>query len=274
MSVTANGPLPCEGPTRDFYCRVLLALDAATVPYLMGGAYALQLYAGIQPHTKDLDLFIRREHLDLLREAVTAAGCPCEVTFPHWLAKVFSDGDAFVDVIFSSGNGLCVVDDGWFEHARYGTVAGRSVRLCPPEEMIWSKAFVMERERFDGADIAHFLRHWAGKLDWERLLERFGPHGRVLLCHVVLFGYVYPDLRSTVPDWVLQELIARVQQEQNQQPSADMTCFGTMLSREQYLPDIRSWGYSDARLAPLGTMSPIDVAQWTDAIEERKGKRD
>ena len=25
--------------------------------------------------------------------------------------------------------------------------------------MIWSKAFIMERERFDGADVAHLLLH-------------------------------------------------------------------------------------------------------------------
>ena len=30
--------------------------------------------------------------------------------------------------------------------------------LIPAEEMIWSKAFIMERERYDGADVAHILR--------------------------------------------------------------------------------------------------------------------
>jgi hypothetical protein len=44
------------------------------------------------------------------------------------------------------------VDDLWFAHATPGDVLGIPVRLCPPEEMIWSKAFIMERERYDGAD--------------------------------------------------------------------------------------------------------------------------
>jgi hypothetical protein len=56
------------------------------------------------------------------------------------------------------------------------TAAGLSMRLwarydvpvifCPPEEMIWSKAFVMERERYDGADarilFVRARRVWTG----------------------------------------------------------------------------------------------------------------
>jgi hypothetical protein len=43
--------------------------------------------------------------------------------------------------------------------------------------MIWSKAFIMERERFDGADVMHLIHENANRLDWNRLLERFGQHG-------------------------------------------------------------------------------------------------
>jgi hypothetical protein len=45
-------------------------------------------------------------------------------------------------------------------------VLGVPVRLCPPEEIIWSKAFIMERERYDGADISHLIRACQGRLDW------------------------------------------------------------------------------------------------------------
>ena len=55
------------------------------------------------------------------------------------------------------------------------------VKLVPAEEMIWSKSFIMERERFDGADVAHVLYCRAADLDWERLLRRVRRHGwRVL----------------------------------------------------------------------------------------------
>jgi hypothetical protein len=47
---------------------------------------------------------------------------------------------------------------------------------------------------------------------------------------------------------------------------------GTLLSREQYLPDVSARGYRDSRTTPLSTMEPEDVAAWTEAIEARDGK--
>ena len=42
--------------------------------------------------------------------------------------------------------------------------------LLAPEKIILTKAFVMERERYDGADIAHLLLHcariWTGNTSW------------------------------------------------------------------------------------------------------------
>ena len=87
------------------------------------------------------------------------------------------------------------------------------VRLSPAEEMIWSKAFIQERERFDGADVLHLLRETGPSLDWPRLLMRFGDHWRVLLSHLILFGFVYPDKRQNVPAWVMDELIAAAERE-------------------------------------------------------------
>ena len=83
------------------------------------------------------------------------------MAFHHWLAKAHH-GDKFIDVIFNSGNGVAEVDDEWFAHAVDEEVLGAPVKLVPAEEMIWSKAMIMERERYDGADVAHLLRHCSG----------------------------------------------------------------------------------------------------------------
>src|SRR5258708_27357323 len=85
---------------------------------------------------------------------LNASGCVSELTFPHWIGKA-TCAHALVDVIFSSGNGVSLVDDDWFRYSTMGHVFEVPVRLCPPEEVIWSKAFVTERERYDGADIMH-----------------------------------------------------------------------------------------------------------------------
>ena len=98
-------------------------------------------------------------------------------------------------MIYCSGNGVAEVDDEWFSFAADGEILGVPVRLCPAEEMIWSKAYVQERERFDGADIAHLIRCRGKSMDWDRLLRRFGDHWRVLFSHLVLFGFIYPGDR-------------------------------------------------------------------------------
>ena len=52
-------PVGLNPRTRDFYVRTLAVLNESGVPFLVGGAYALARYAGIERHTKDLDIFIQ-----------------------------------------------------------------------------------------------------------------------------------------------------------------------------------------------------------------------
>ena len=46
-------------------------------------------------------------------------------------------------------------------------------------------------------------------------------------------------------------------------------CYGTLLSREQYLYDITDLNYADARIPPVGRMTPHDIEIWQAAIGER-----
>jgi hypothetical protein len=124
----------------------------------------------------------------------------------------------------------------------------------------------MERERYDGADVAHLLHACALRIDWQRLLRRFEPHWRVLLSHLVLFGFIYPGERSLIPRWLMDALTERLRAETEAPPPQTVECGGTLLSREQYLPDVAHHGYDDPRLSPRSTMTPADVAQWTTAI--------
>jgi hypothetical protein len=270
---TPHGSTPISHPDPDadlFYRRVLDALHASGIPFLVGGAYAFHHYTGIGRHTKDLDIFIRRCDYEALSAALRQAGHEAELTFPHWLGKIHSNG-VYIDLIFSSGNGVAEVDDAWFEHAEQAQVLGRTAKICPAEEMIWSKGFIMERERFDGADIAHILRARGDRLDWPRLFRRFEPHWRVLLAHLVLFGFVYPAHRDLVPVGVMDELIERLRREIHSPPPQGEVCGGTLLSREQYLSDIEEQGLQDSRALPFGTMTAAEIRKWTAAIAGGQG---
>ena len=253
-------------PREDVYADALALLQLNRIPFLVGGTFAFSRYTGIERQTKDLDVFVRWSDCPRTLACFERAGCRTEIPFPHWLAKVHRRDMHLMDVIFASGNGIAEVDDEWFAHAAESEVLGMRLRLCPPEEMIWSKAFVQERERFDGADVLHLLRDAGKALDWTRLVNRFGNYWAVLLGHLVMFQFVYPDRRDCVPQSVLDELLARFAMQRNE--SNNPLCLGTLLSREQYLHDVHALGYVDARLQPYGTMTRENVRIWTEAIEK------
>jgi hypothetical protein len=250
-----------------FYVDALGLLEAIGAPFLVGGAFAHSRYTGRDRDTKDLDVMLRREDVPRALAAFSDAGYQVDMPFPHWLGKVRRE-DRYIDVVFSSGNGLVSVDDRWFIHAVPAEVLGIPVSLCPPEELLWSSAFVQERERYDGAAVLHLLHAQGANLDWNRLLERFGENWPVLLSYLVLFQFAYPDRRADIPDLVMNELTNRLQ---CQQPEPDnRVCRGTLLSREQYLFDLDQLGYTDARLRPHGAMTPEQAEIWTKAIGTRR----
>lgn len=263
------GPGVLDSEARTFYGRALDALNDSGIPYLVGGAYAFERYTRIARHTKDFDIFARESDVEPIFEVLKSIGCTTELTFPHWLGKAFY-GPNFIDVIYGSGNGVAMVDDLWFQHAVNGKVLDREVKLCPAEEMIWSKAYIMERERFDGADVAHLLHSRGEKLDWPRLIARFGPHWRVLLAHLILFHFIYPFDRSKLPEKVTQLLVRNLRRDLTTELQDEKVCYGPVISRQQYLMDVGPWGYKDGRLQPPGTMTEADIAHWTAAIDQEK----
>jgi hypothetical protein len=247
--------------------EALRYLNVRRAPYLVGGARACQAHTRIHALTADLELFVKEaDHgrvLDLLGEK----GWEAITERPHWLTKT-RRGDAAIDVIYGSGNGIANVDDLWFRHSVPGQVLGVETRLVPVEEMIWSKAFRMDKYRFEGADVAHLLLIQAERINWDRLLWRFGRHWRVLLGHLLFFGYIYPEKRSLVPKGLVDTLLVLLRHEQDESAEASAeagrpACRGTLLSRDQYRVDVDVWGFRDARLEPEVGLTTRDIAEWT-----------
>ena len=139
-------PSPNSAETCAFYRRAVHLLRGAGIPFLVGGAYALQRYTGIVRHTKDFDIFTRPADARRVLGALAAAGYRTEMVFTHWLGKACC-GDEFCDVIFSSGNGVCRVDDAWFEHAIPAEILGEPVRLIPAGPLIRWAIFGPNRNR-------------------------------------------------------------------------------------------------------------------------------
>lgn len=268
LVLTRNcAPVVFDDDTPGLYREALIALTKANVPFLVGGAMALSRYTNVDRSIKDLDLFVTPLNCQPVLDVLESIGCATEWPFRHWLAKARRD-NALIDVIYNSGNGVAMVDEEWFAYAPEVEVFGVRVKICPAEELLWSKSFVMERERYDGADVLHVIHGHGPSLDWDRVLQRFGDHWRILLSHLVLYAFVYPAERSRVPSWVTEGLTRRLAAEGWQDdPGMEKICLGTLMSRQQYLPDLRREGYEDGRLVE-GRMTPSEVADWTAAIGE------
>jgi hypothetical protein len=250
-----------------FYKNVLNILAKEDANILIGGSLALAHYMHLPRCPKDMDIFLSKEHCEEVLSILDKRGYRTEILHPHWLAKAYK-GDFFIDFIFSSGNGIARVEEDWFEHSQEMELFGVPVRVCAPEEIIWSKAFIMDRERFDGADIAHLIHDACDQFDWQRLVKRFGEHWRVLLSHLLLFQYIYPGERSKIPAWVMDTLLTRAAIEQQTSPAVSQAklCRGTLLSRDQFLADVEMHGYGDGRVQPCGTMTEGDVQEYTEAF--------
>jgi len=67
---------------------------------------------------------------------------------------------------------------------------------------------------------------------------------------------------------VMRDLVNRLLAELDVPTRDSKVCQGTLLSRAQYLVDVDQWGYEDGRIAPRGSMSPDQIAEWTAAIDK------
>jgi hypothetical protein len=231
---------------REIYQRALRALNEAGIPYVITGTYAIYEYTGIYRETKDLDVFVEPQQLEATFQVLKQAGFIARLEQAHWLAKAI-DGKYFVDVIFGMGNGLALVDSGWYEHSTPAILAAHPVRVAPPEELIWHRLFISERHRQDMADIAHLILCMGDRLDWDRLLRRTGEHWPLLLAHLQTFSYVYPETQRRVPREVMAELLERARAELERERTGVPVTRGTVISRFSFAIDVNEWGFSDVR---------------------------
>jgi hypothetical protein len=265
---------------REVYRRALQALNEASLPFVVAGAYAIYEHTGIYRQTKDLDLFVEPSLVIPAARALRQAGFVTRLEDMHWLAKALS-GDTFVDLIYGMGNSTAFIDAEWYGHSRPGVLAAQPVRIAPAEELIWHRLFIHERHRHDMSDVVHLILCVGDALDWERLLARVGPDWPLLLAQLQMFSYVYPGYRSNVPAWVMEQLIERARAEIGRdEEQADLTR-GTLISRFSFAIDVREWGFSDprgemvrqARNHPMiREIAASDV--WDERSEEREPPRE
>ena len=156
--------------SEDFYRECLHLLAQSDVPFLVSGTYALSYYTGIVRPTKDVDVFSKAGDCLRILSFFKEHGFEVQMVDERWLARICR-GELFMDVIFNMPTASTHVTDDWFEHAPQVTIYDTCVKIVPPTEFIWSKIFVQDRYRYDGADVAHVILKKHDQIDWHRLLS-------------------------------------------------------------------------------------------------------
>lgn len=228
---------------RSFYREALQELEASGIPYMLGGGWAMVHYTGIHRDTKDVDVFCRSVDHPAILKHFADRGHTVQLYDVRWLAKILR-GDHYIDVIWDTVNNICRVDDDWLRRSTEGEMLEERVRFIPPEELLWCKMYVMNRERFDGADVNHLLLKQGAALDWDLIKRRMDPHWHILLSHLLLFQFCYPsDYRTIVPEALFTDLLQRAQLQLELPPPMERVCRGPLIDQTQYAVDIREWNY-------------------------------
>ena len=243
LPVTSSTPHEIPEKQKALFREVLAILEEDRVPFAVSGAFALQVHTGICRWTKDLDIFLTAQNSKVALTLLQQRGFECEVCDPVWLFKAHRD-DFFVDLITGMSNAVIVVDDSWIANAKPAEVYGVKTRVLAAEELLVSKLFVVRRERFDGADIAHVIYGTQGALNWDRIVQLSGEHWEMLLWELMLFHYVYPAQSDYVPASLWKDLLGRLLADVSN-PDSNARFRGSLVDNNMFAIDVNEWGLDD-----------------------------
>ena len=241
-------PLYLAQTEADLFRRWLAVLRRTGVPFALGGAYAQYGFTGVWRDSKDLDAFVRPEDVRAVLDAFEADGFETELRDTRWLAKVHS-APHLLDILFAVRHMTRLrIGDEWLRTAVAARFLQVPTRLLRPEEIIATKVYVANRDRFDGADILHMIRALQGEVDWQRVVDLLEGDEEIVFWHLVLFAFAYPMHR----EWLPRELMQRAFERIGGAPEGlEARAFhGMVLDPVSFRIDVTEWGYRDAGSTP------------------------
>ncbi len=244
--LTRASPPTFDAEHGEVYGRAIQAFETESVPYLLGGAVALNHNTGVWRDTKDLDFFVRPEDADAALDALANHGFTSETVYESWLGKGWR-GEVFVDVIWRNANACFPVTDAWFKDAEKIELLGLRAPVMRAEELILSKIMVGGRHRCDIADVLHTIHASADRLDWDRMAHGAGEHIGLLLGYLHFYRWGYPGWADHVPLAVMEEYEMLAQNA--------VSRFGPFRARlldlNSFSVDVVAWGLPDPHAEAL-----------------------
>jgi len=171
------------------------AVRGSGVAFMLGGGFALASFTGRWRDTKDIDLYIHPRDRDKVVDALTRAGFKDYFSqLPYdrkWIYRSIKS-NVIVDIIWSMANQRAQVDDFWFERAGALKLRGQSLLLMPPEELMWCKLYIIQRDHCDWPDVLNLVYAVGATLDWEHLISRLEDDLPLLRAMLQVFGWLCP----------------------------------------------------------------------------------
>ncbi|MCU0951214.1 MAG: nucleotidyltransferase family protein [Burkholderiaceae bacterium] len=195
------------------YRHALARVRALGVPFAVGGGLAAAMYTGLWRPSKDLDLYVLPQDAPEVTRALLAAGLSdLHETRPYdrrWIFRAVRD-EAIVDVIWAMANGAGTVERRWLTGGTRATLGegdgAEALPLLAPEEMLWSKLHVVQRDRCDWPDLLNLVYTTGPHLHWARLLHLAAGDERLLGSLLMLFSWIAPRRAQALPDWLWPRL--------------------------------------------------------------------
>jgi hypothetical protein len=191
------------------YQRVMQEAQRLGVTFAFGGAFATAIYTGELRNTKDFDFYVLPSQRETMIEATRRAGLIDYFERLHydrsWIYRA-SEGDVLVDVIWAMANQRAEVDASWLSRGPPVEIRGERLRAIPIEELIWSKLYVLQRDRTDWGDVLNLVAAQADIIDWKHLLSRLGDDAPLLAAALSVFVWLDPGSRARIPEEVWRSL--------------------------------------------------------------------
>ncbi len=190
------------------YACVLTHMCSKGIPFALGGGLALGYYTDHLRRSKDLDIYVRPEDRHEVIDVVNRCGMNDYYDVSSydrgWIYRAHLDG-VIVDTIWAMANKRTQVDDVWLDGPQV-QLCGQTLPVIPPEELIWSKLYVLQRDRCDWPDIINLIGATGPELDWEHLLSRVAEDLPLLKGVMSIFSWLAPQQALRIPKRVWSTL--------------------------------------------------------------------
>jgi hypothetical protein len=201
-----TGTIPKE--QWEVYRRVMDEAVAREIPFALGGAFALAVHTGYWRDTKDIDLYVlpcfRERMIQVVRE-LGLSDYYDKVPYDRWwIYRSVTEG-TIVDIIWAMANHRAEIDELWMSGPMV-EVCGCTLKVLPPEAMIWDKLYIMQRDRCDWPDVMNLLFYVGDRVDWKFLVPRIGEDAPLLAAALMVFRSLAPGRAQALPEWLWEQL--------------------------------------------------------------------